>query len=124
MKVTPSWPRPAITGLRVSPVRGVMAEWRTSVPNCLALRRSVGPIMKCLLIRRGFKDQRCEGKHLLSCLLVILRKRLSHHELSSERSEEAWPTNAVEGFAVGSQLKIPPLQANRRSFVGLTPSSG
>ncbi len=45
MKVTPSWPRAASTGLRVSPVRGVMAERRTSVLNCLAFRRSVGPIM-------------------------------------------------------------------------------
>src|ERR1035438_5012729 len=52
MKVTPNSPRRASTGLRATPVRGVRAERRTKVPNCLALRRIVIPNMRFAIIRR------------------------------------------------------------------------
>jgi hypothetical protein len=41
MNVTPIWPVFAITGLVECPVRGVMAECRTSFENCLAFLRIV-----------------------------------------------------------------------------------
>ena len=47
MKVTPNSPRRASTGLWIRPVRGVMAEWRASLANCLAFRRIVMPNMEC-----------------------------------------------------------------------------
>ena len=72
MKVRPSCSRPAISGFRWVPVRGMSAERPTSVLNCRALRRMFAGIIASDWTLQIAQTMRRPGKPRVTAFLDLL----------------------------------------------------